>query len=255
MAPVDGSGEGKDLLYGLQAVREALRSRARPLLRILLARHDHASSEITHLAKIAGVPVHLEPRGALDRMVPHGRHQGVLAIVGAKRYVDLEEILQTAKDRGEAPFVVILDGVQDPQNLGAILRSAEAAGVHGVVLPDRRAVGATAAVAKASAGALEYLNLACVPNLSRVIERLKAGGLWIYGLDPESRASYVALDLRGPVALVLGGEGAGIRRGVLEKCDARVSIPMRGRVGSLNVSAATAIVLFEAVRQRSRGRS
>ena len=250
MAPAAGSAETPELLYGLHAVREALRSGARPLLRLLVIRLDRQFADLVRLARSAGIPVHVEPRPVLDRLVPDGRHQGVVGLVASKRYADPKEVLDYARARGEPPFLVILDGVEDPHNLGAVLRTAEAAGVHGVFIPERRAVGLTGSVAKASAGALEHLRVARIQNISRLIEALQAEGVWVYALDAESQKPYTALDLRGPRALVLGGEGKGVRPGVLEKCDERIRIPMLGQVSSLNVSAAAAIVMFEAVRQR-----
>jgi len=251
MAPAAGSAKSPDLLYGLHAVREALRSGARPLLRLLVIRLDRQFADLVRQARSAGVPVHLEPRAALDRLVPEGKHQGVIGLVASKGYADQKEILDYARRRGEPPFLVILDGVEDPHNLGAVLRTAEAAGAHGVFIPERRAVGLTATVAKSSAGALEHLRVARISNVSRLIEALQAEGVWVYGLDAAASKPYTALDLRGPVALVLGGEGKGVRPGVLQACDERARIPMLGRISSLNVSAAAAIALFEAVRQRS----
>lgn len=247
MAPADGNGE---LLYGIHAVREALRSGARPLQRLLLQRTDGRCAELVGLARARHVPIHVEPSAALDRLVRHTNHQGVVGIVAAKSYADLEEILAFAGSRAEPPFLVVLDGVEDPNNLGAVTRTAEAAGVHGLIVPERRSAGLTAAVAKASAGALDHMLIARVPNLSRLIETLQRQGLWVYGVDPDSSKSYTAVDYRGPIALVLGGEGKGIRHGVLEKCDETVRIPMLGEVASLNVSAAAAVALFEVVRQR-----
>jgi 23S rRNA (guanosine2251-2'-O)-methyltransferase len=251
MAQPVGSGEPSDVIYGLHAVREALRSGARPLVRLLVVRQDRQFADLIRLARSAGVPVHLQPRPVLDRLVPDGRHQGVVGLAASKRYADPKEILDYARERGEPPFLVILDGVEDPHNLGAVLRTAEAAGVHGVFIPERRAVGLTASVAKVSAGALEHIRVARVPNVSRLIEALQADRVWVYALDADAKKLYTALDLRGPLALVLGGEGKGVRAGVLDKCDERVRIPMLGRVSSLNVSAAAALVLFEAVRQRT----
>lgn len=245
-----GNGKDPDIIYGLHAVREALRSGARPLLRLLLTHQDRQLADIVQLAKAARVPIHVEPRPALDRLVPHGKHQGVIGVVAAKRYAGLEEILETAKKRGEPPLLVILDGLEDPHNVGAILRTAEAAGVHGVFIPERRAVGLTGTVAKTSAGALDHLHVSCVTNLSRLIETLQTHGLWMYAVDVKAGKLYTDVDFRGPVALVLGGEGKGIRSGVLDKCDERIKIPMHGRVASLNVSAAAAVTIFEAVRQR-----
>jgi 23S rRNA (guanosine2251-2'-O)-methyltransferase len=251
MGPVAGSVKDTEIIYGLHAVREALRSRSRPLLRLLVVRPDRQFVDVVQLARAARVPVHVEPRPALDRLVPDGKHQGVIAIVGAKGYDSTENILDYVRTRDEPPLIVILDGIEDPHNLGAVLRTAEAAGVHGVFVPERRGAGLTGSVAKVSAGALEHLRVACAENVSRLIEKLQATGLWVYGVVPHAETPYTALDLRGPLALVLGGEGKGIRPGVLDKCDERVRIPMRGQVASLNVSAAAAIVLFEAVRQRS----
>jgi len=255
MARPDGSGESGEIIFGLHAVREALRARTRPLIKLMVAQRDRQFAEVVGLARSAGVPVHVEPRPVLDRLVPDGRHQGVIGIVAAKVYTDQAGILDVARQRGEPPFLVVLDGVEDPHNLGAILRTAEGAGVHGVFLPERRSVGLTGTVAKVSAGALEHLSVGRAGNVSQLIEALKAAGVWVYALDPQASKPYTALDLRGPVALVLGGEGKGIRHGVLEHCDDRAMIPMRGRVASLNVSAAAAIVLFETVRQRGPGRS
>jgi 23S rRNA (guanosine2251-2'-O)-methyltransferase len=245
-----GNDKDADIIYGLHAVREALRSGSRPLLRLLLTHQDRQFADIAQLAKAARVPIHVAPRPALDRLVPHGKHQGVIGVVAVKRYADLDTILETAKEHSEAPFLVILDGLEDPHNVGAIMRTAEAAGVHGVFIPERRAVGLTGTVAKSSAGALDHLDVGCVPNLSRLSETLQTQGVWVYALDVTAEKLYTDVDLRGPVAVVLGGEGKGIRPGVLDKCDVRVTIPMHGHVGSLNVSAAAAIMLFEAVRQR-----
>jgi 23S rRNA (guanosine2251-2'-O)-methyltransferase len=213
-------------------------------------REDRQFAELVRLARAARVPVHVEPQQALDRLVPQGRHQGAIAFAASKQYADQEEMLGLARERSEPPFLVVLDGLEDPQNLGAVCRTAEAAGVHGLFIPERRSVGLTGAVAKASAGALEHLRVGCVSNVSRLIESLQAEGLWVYAVDPAVPKPYTALDLKGPLVLVFGGEGKGIRPGVLAKCDDRAHIPMYGQVASLNVSAAAAIVLFEAVRQR-----
>jgi 23S rRNA (guanosine2251-2'-O)-methyltransferase len=251
MGRAAGSGNDPEILYGLHAVRESLRAGSRPLIRLLVARRDRQFAELVTLARSAGVPVYVEPKPVLDRFAPEGRHQGVIGLVASKRYSDQQEILAYARRRGEPPFLVILDGVEDPHNLGAILRTAEAAGVHGVFIPERRSAGLTPAVAKVSAGALEHLRVGRAQNISRLIGELQAEGVWVYALEPLASKPYTALDLKGPVALVLGGEGKGVRSGVLEQCDDRASIPMHGRVASLNVSAASAIVLFEAVRQRT----
>ena len=254
MAPAAGNDSQPELLYGLHAIREALRAGARPLQRLLVQRTDRQYAEIVQQAKAKRVPVHIEPPAAFDRLVPGGQHQGVIAFVAAKSYSSTEQILELARLRGEPPFLVILDGVEDPHNLGAVVRTAEAAGVHGVFIPERRAAGLTSVVAKVSAGALDHMLVARVVNLSRLIEDLKEAGVWVYGVEPTAHAWYTGIDMTGPIALVLGGEGEGIRPGVLKECDGRISIPMKGKVESLNVSAAVAVTLFEAVRQRSTKR-
>ncbi|BCA54984.1 putative TrmH family tRNA/rRNA methyltransferase YacO [Nitrospira sp. KM1] len=250
MGPAAGSDSPTELLYGLHAVREALKSESRPFQRILVMRTDRQYAEIVRSAKARGVPVHVEPSSAFDRLVPNGRHQGIIAQVAAKSYSTPESILQLAQDRREAPLLVILDGVEDPHNLGAIVRTAEAGGVHGVFIPERRAAGLTSAVAKASAGALDHMSVGRVVNVSRLISELKESGLWVYGVEPSAQVAYDEIDMTGPIAVVLGGEGQGIRPGVLNECDERISIPMKGKVASLNVSAAAAVILYEAVRQR-----
>lgn len=248
MAPVDGSGE---VLYGFHAVREALRSGARPLQRLMVARTDGRFAELLALARAAQVPIHIEPQAALDRLARQAHHQGIVGIIASKRYAEVDEILSFAGTQGKPPFLVVLDGIEDPNNLGAVTRTSEAAGVHGIFVPDRRSAGLTSAVAKASAGALDHMRIGRATNLSRLIESLQRSGLWVYGFDPGSSKCYTAVDYRGPIALVLGGEGRGVRPGVLEKCDETVRIPMQGKVASLNVSAAAAIALFEVVRQRT----
>lgn len=251
MAPVGGNDSRKEILYGLHAVREALKAGSRPLQRLLVIRSDKQFAELVQLARSLHVPVHLQPTASLDRLVPGGKHQGVVAFAAAKSYQSEESILARASKRNEPPLLVILDGVEDPHNLGAVLRTAEGAGVHGVFIPERRAAGLTSVVAKVSAGAIDHIPVARVTNTARLIEELKEAGVWIYGVEPSSAKLFTEVDLRGPVGLVFGGEGKGIRPGVLQHCDERIRIPMKGRVESLNVSASAAVVLFEAVRQRS----
>ncbi|MGQ0667387.1 MAG: 23S rRNA (guanosine(2251)-2'-O)-methyltransferase RlmB [Nitrospiraceae bacterium] len=250
MAPAGGSANAQELLYGLHAVREALKAGTRPLQRLLVIRTDKQFSDLVHLARARHVPVHVQPLASLDRLVPGGKHQGIVAFGAAKAYQTEESILARAAARNEPPLLVILDGVEDPHNLGAVIRTAEGAGVHGLFIPERRAAGLTAIVAKASAGAIDHIPVARVTNVSRLLESLKAAGLWIYGVEPSAGKLFTEVDLRGPVALVFGGEGTGIRPGVLQHCDERIRIPMKGRVQSLNVSASAAVALFEAVRQR-----
>ena len=254
-APAGGSISPPDLLYGLHAVREALRANARPLQRLLVLRIDRQFAELVQLAKAHHVPVHIEPQPAFDRLVPGGKHQGAIAFVAAKSYSNTEDILQRAKERNEPPFLVLLDGVEDPHNLGAVLRTAEAAGVHGTFIPERRAVGLTSVVAKVSAGALDHILVSRVGNLVHLIDDLKKTGVWVYAVEPSAQKRITEIDLTGPIALVFGGEGQGVRPGVLQKCDDRVSIPMKGKVESLNVSAAVAVALFETVRQRAESGS
>jgi 23S rRNA (guanosine2251-2'-O)-methyltransferase len=251
MGPAAGSDNRPELLYGLHAVREALRAGSRPLQRLLVQRTDRQFADLVDQAKAQHIPVHIEPPPAFDRLVPGGNHQGVIAFVAARAYDSTEDILELARQKGEPPFLVILDGVEDPHNLGAIIRTAEAAGVHGIFIPERRAVGLTPVVAKVSAGALDHMRVARVVNLSRLIEELKGDGVWVYGVEPSAPSSVTTVDMTGPVAFVFGGEGGGIRHGVLQECDGRVRIPMKGKVASLNVSAAVAVTLFEGVRQRS----
>ena len=251
MAPAGGSANQPELLYGLHAVREALKAGDRPLQRLLVIRTDKQFSDLVQLARSRHIPVHVQPAASLDRLVPGGKHQGIVAVAAAKAYQTEEGILGRAAARKEPPLLVILDGVEDPHNLGAVIRTAEGAGAHGVFIPERRAAGLSSAVAKASAGAIDHIAVARVTNVSRLLESLKAAGLWIYGVEPSAGRLFTDVDLRGPVGLVFGGEGTGIRPGVLRHCDERIRIPMKGNVQSLNVSATAAITLFEAVRQRS----
>ncbi|HEU4686459.1 MAG TPA: 23S rRNA (guanosine(2251)-2'-O)-methyltransferase RlmB [Nitrospira sp.] len=252
MAPAGGSASPTDLIYGFHAVRESLRAANRSLQRVLVVRTDRQFAEVVQAARSKGIPVHIEPPAAFDRLVPHGRHQGVIAVVAAKSYSSLEEILEHARRRQEPPLVLILDGVEDPQNLGAIVRTAEGAGVHGIVIPERRAVGLTSVVAKVAAGALDHMRVARVTNLASLVEVLKNEGLWIYALDQAGAQSYAEIDMTGPLAVIAGGEGSGVRPGLLKQCDGHIRIPMRGKIESLNVSAAVAVTLFEALRQRAK---
>ena len=244
--------DSTDLLYGLHPVLEALRAQDRELHRIYLeqGRRGRAVEEILELARARHVPVAFELREGLDRRAGTARHQGAIGVAAAKAYLSLDDLLESA-GKLDAPLLLVLDGIEDPHNLGAILRTAEAVGAQGVIVPARRAVGLTATVAKVSAGAVEHLPVARVGNLSQAIERLKEARFWIYGLDTKGSRNYAEVDYRGPVALVVGGEGRGMRPLVAGRCDGTVRIPMRGKVESLNVSVATAIVLYEILRQRA----
>ncbi|HHY36509.1 MAG TPA: 23S rRNA (guanosine(2251)-2'-O)-methyltransferase RlmB [Firmicutes bacterium] len=242
----------EEIIEGRNAVLEALRS-GRPIGKILVAAGSRPGplQELRRLARERGIPVQEVDRTRLDRLSGTGKHQGVIARALAREYATVEEILQIARERGEDPFLLLLDGIEDPHNLGALIRTAECAGVHGVVVPKRRAAGLTAAVGRASAGALEYMAVAQVPNLARCIEELKGQGIWVVGADPQGEQVYTAADLTGPIAVVIGGEGKGIGRLVKEKCDFLVQLPMRGRISSLNASVAGSLLMYEILRQRA----
>ena len=211
---------------------------------------DEHGEKIQLKAKEAGAVVVPVDRRKLDAMSTTRAHQGVIALAAARAYFSIDDILQEAADRGEAPLLVICDELSDPHNLGAILRTAECAGAHGVIIPKRRSVGLTAVVAKASAGAVEYMKVARVTNITATIEQLKKQGVWIFGTAAEGSIPMYKADLTGPAAIVIGNEGEGMSRLVRKNCDLLVHIPMQGRISSLNASAAAAILLYEAVRQR-----
>lgn len=240
------------LIWGRNAVHEVLRS-GKTVKRIFVAEGAHPTggfAEILVAARSQGINVQRLDRKALDRIANTDRHQGVVAEVSEFEYAEIDDILVAAHKRGEKPFILILDTLQDPQNLGTLIRTAEAVGVHGVIIPRHRAVGVTPAVVKASAGAVAHLLIAQATNLSRAIEELKAQGVWVVGLDMIAERAFDESDLNMPLALVVGAEGKGISRLVREKCDFLVKIPMRGHVDSLNAAVAGAIVLYNAWRQR-----
>lgn len=242
----------EDMIEGRNALTEALKS-GRTINKVFVAAGDtdQALARLTAQAREAGAVVVPTDRRKLDGMSPTGAHQGVMAQVAPHGYAALEEILQRAADRGEAPLLVLCDELSDPHNLGAILRTAECAGAHGVVIPKRRSVGLTAVVAKTSAGAVEYMPVARVSNMAAAIRDLKKQGVWVFGAAAGGNTDLYHADLKGPAAIVIGNEGQGMSRLVAESCDFRVSIPMKGRISSLNASAAAAILLYEAVRQRN----
>jgi 23S rRNA (guanosine2251-2'-O)-methyltransferase len=245
----------REILYGRQPVRETLKAGRRRVFKLLLGRELKPTGivgEIIRLAERANVPAQAVDRQQLDKLGSEVNHQGLAAEVSGYPYVDLALVLDTAKKAGEPPFLLLLDHVQDPQNLGSLLRTAEAAGVHGVVIPDRRAAGVTPAAVRASAGAAEQVRVAQVTNLGRNMEWLKAEGIWLAGLEAvPSAQSYTEANLRGPLGLVVGSEGQGLARLVRERCDFLIQLPMRGQVGSLNAAVAGAIALYEALRQRT----
>jgi len=237
-----------DWLYGRNSVLEALRARRRDVRRLVLAEGAHGLDPFVALAGSLGIAVQWSDRRQLDQLVNGAHHQGVVASASAFAYAELDELLRTEK-----PFVLALDSLQDPQNFGTLLRTAQAVAVTGVLLPEHRAVGVTPAVSNASAGAVEHLSVARVTNLVRALEALKRRNVWVYGLAADAAQPYWEIDLRGGVALVVGSEGAGLSRLVRSTCDVVVSIPMaEASVQSLNASVAGSLVLYEAFRQRRR---
>ena len=237
------------LICGINPVLEALNGRTRHFDRLLVVKglRNRRVSETMARAGQMGIPLRFEARETLDRMAGGLPHQGVIAVVSAKPVISLETLLGEARDPA---LVVILDGVEDPRNLGAILRTAEAAGADGVVLPERHSAGLSETVARASAGALEHVRVARVGNVAQAITELKARGIWVVGFDAEGTERWESVDYKRPTAIVLGGEGRGIRRLVRERCDHLVSVPLFGHVASLNVSVVAGVALYEAVRQR-----
>ena len=241
-----------ELFTGIHAVREALEAGS-TFDRIVIAkgRQDTRIEEIVQLARERGIAVRFEERSQLDRTANTRDHQGVVAIAAARAPVSLEDIIAAAnKSQGQAGLIVLLDGVEDPHNLGAVIRTALAAGAHGVVIPERRAAGLTDTVARASAGALAHLPVAKVTNLARSMEELKEAGYWLVGLDEQGEKKYTEVDYTTPTGIVMGSEGKGLHELTRKRCDFVVSLPTTGPVKSLNVSVATGVVLFEAIRQR-----
>jgi 23S rRNA (guanosine2251-2'-O)-methyltransferase len=240
-------------LVGRRAVLEALRA-GRPLSRVLVSRTAHIHGplrEIVEQARTHRIPVQTVDPRRLDVLSGAVPHQGVAALGAVQALVELEEVLQRARERREAPFLIVLDGIEDPQNLGAVIRTAEAAGAHGAVIPRRRAAGLSPAVARAAAGATAYLPVAGVGNLVAALEQLKKAGVWVIGADAAASDRYDEVSLAPPIALVLGSEGRGLHRLVRERCDRLVRIPLRGSVQSLNVSVAAALLLYEVARHRT----
>ncbi len=243
-------------IFGVNPVIEALRAGKRPLQEITIASgaKDARLRELTELARAQGIPIHQAPRVTLDRRAGSRTHQGVVARVAAAQYADADELIEAFAARvgaTPAPLALILDGVEDPHNLGAVLRTAECARVDGVFVPERRAVGLNETVAKASAGAIEHLSVARVTNLSRLIDQLKERNVWVVGTAADAQMNYTDWDWTRASAIVMGGEGSGLHRLVREHCDAVVRIPVLGHIESLNVSVATGVILYEALRQRA----
>ena len=243
-----------DLIIGRNACMEALKA-GQDIEKLTVLRQKDGGRPEGSLQKILGkakamkIPVSYADRAAMDRMAEGRAHQGVIAVVSKYEYRSVEELLETARRRGEAPLLVVLDGLEDPHNLGAVMRSAECAGAHGVIIPKRRAAAVNETVMKTSAGAANYIGCARVPNIARTLEELKKNGVWTYACDMDGTSCFEA-DLTGPAAIVIGNEGSGVSRLVRETCDAVISIPMKGNIGSLNASNAAAVMLYEIVRQR-----
>ena len=246
----------QNIIFGVLPVLEALRAENRKIDKIIIADggHEKRLSDILTLARNSGIPFQKVPRENLSRLVESGaNHQGIVALTAAADYYPAEKLLDEIYRKveiGEKPLIVILDGVEDPRNFGAILRTIECAGADGVFIPERRAVGLTETVAKSSAGASEYVKTAKVTNVNRLIDELKTHNIWVIGTSGNAPMSYTDWDFNQPCALILGGEGKGLHRLTAEKCDALVKIPMRGKIESLNVSVACGVILFEAERQK-----
>jgi len=240
-----------DYIIGKNPVIEALKSE-RDINKIWIAEGSNRGqmNQITSLAKEGNVLVQFVPKKKIDQMV-EGNHQGVVAQVAAYEYAEVDDILAAAEKRNEAPFIILLDELEDPHNLGSILRTADAVGAHGVIIPKRRAVGLTATVAKASTGAIEYIPVARVTNLARTIDELKDRGVWIVGTDAKGKEDYRNVDGKMPIGLVIGSEGRGMGRLVKEKCDFLLHLPMQGKVTSLNASVAASLLMYEVYRKRN----
>lgn len=236
---------------GRNPVIEAIKG-DREIDKILIAKGSEQGSiqKIIGMAKEKKIVIQYVEKAKLDGMSETKAHQGVIALVTPYSYKTVEDIMKTAEDRNEDPLIIILDEIEDPHNLGAIIRTAECVGAHGVIIPKRRAVGLTPVVIKASAGAVEHMNIAKVSNIASTIEELKDSGVWIYGTDMKGEQDYFERDLTGPIAIVIGSEGKGIGRLIKEKCDFLVKIPMAGKVSSLNASVAASVMMYEVLRQR-----
>lgn len=240
----------KDIIFGRNSVAEALKS-GRPLENILVAKGERTGSvpKIISDAKAKGLIIKEVDRKKLDFMCGHGNHQGIVAVGAVKEYSTVDDIFEVAKKRNEEPFIIVCDEIEDPHNLGAIIRTAEAAGAHGIIVPKRRSAPLSFAVSKTSAGAVEFMDVARVTNIPQTLEDLKKRGLWIYCADMDGEPFYNA-KLTGGIALVVGSEGSGVGRLVKEKCDVTLSMPMKGRINSLNASVAAGIIMYEISKQR-----
>jgi 23S rRNA (guanosine2251-2'-O)-methyltransferase len=243
----------EEYLAGKHPVLEAMKA-GRSINKIFMSSQAqrHLVQPIMEEAKARGIVVQQVDKSKLDRLVPEVQHQGVVAQAAAVAYAEMDDLLARAAERGEAPLIVLLDEVEDPHNLGSVLRTADCTGVHGVIVPKRRSAGLTAVVAKTSAGAVEYVPVARVANLVQTMEKLKAAGLWIAGADAGAKDGFYETNLTGPLAIVIGNEGQGLSRLVRERCDFILSLPMVGQINSLNASVAAGVILYEVVRQRQQ---
>ena len=248
-APIQTENDG--VIEGRNAVIEALRAGVNiDKIFIMKGETDATLGHIASTAREKGIVVVDADRRKLDGMSRTHSHQGVIALAAVREYVSVEDILNAAREKGEPPLIVVCDELSDPHNLGAVIRTAECAGAHGVIIPKRRSAGLTAIVAKTSAGAVAHMPVARVPNIPALLKELKQQGVWVFGTAADGNTTLYQADLKGPSAIVIGSEGDGMGRLVTENCDFKVSIPMKGHINSLNASAAAAILLYEAVRQR-----
>ena len=251
-APIEAENDG--VIEGRNAVIEALRAgTAIDKIYLMKGESDSALGHIASAAREKGIVVVDADRHKLDNMSRTHAHQGVIALAAVREYASVDDILNVAREKGEAPLIVVCDELSDPHNLGAVIRTADAAGAHGVIIPKRRSAGLTAVVGKTSAGAVAHVPVARVPNLPALLKELKEAGVWVFGTAADGTTPLYQADLKGPAAIVIGSEGTGMGRLVAENCDFTVSIPMFGKINSLNASAAAAVLLYEAVRQRLGG--
>ncbi len=241
----------QDKIEGRNPVTEAIKS-GREIDKLLVSAKEGSIKKIVAMARERGIIVQEVVKSKLDELSETGAHQGVIALVAAHSYATVDDILKLAEDKGESPFIILLDEITDPHNLGSILRTANAVGAHGVIIPKRRSVGLSSVVAKTSAGALEYTPVARVTNLAQTIDCLKEKGVWFYATHQDAKQSYTEVDYNGGVGIVIGSEGSGVSRIVAEKCDFLISIPMKGKINSLNASVAAGVIMYEALKQREK---
>ena len=243
-----------DILEGRNPVLEALKS-GRALNKIVIAESSGQQASLTEIvsrSRASGIPLEYIPKEALNRLSPTGNHQGVVAFAAPRECLALDDLFSISSQKKESPLYCVLDGIEDPQNFGSIIRTADAVGIHGIIIRSRRAVGLTSAVGRASAGAMEYVPVAMVPNISQVIEKLKKSNVWCVGIEASGKLDYREVDFKLPIAIVIGGEGKGISDLVKKRCDFLARIPMRGHISSLNASVAAALAMYEAFRQRNK---